>query len=158
MTIKQLQDFLQEAQDIQIKLPNGNFIPPHFHITEVGLVQKHFIDCGATIRNEKTASMQIWTANDTDHRLAPSKLLQILHQSQTLLGDDNLSIEVEYQLESIGKFGLEVEGNLLQLIPLYTTCLANDHCGIPTEKMPKPLKDLQVQTAGSCCTPGGGCC
>ena len=31
---------------IQIMLPEGEFVPTHFHITEVGRVRKDFIDCG----------------------------------------------------------------------------------------------------------------
>lgn len=158
MNIKQLQAFLTDANELKIELPNGNFVPTHFHITEIGLIQKHFIDCGGVVRKEQNASMQIWTANDTEHRLAPSKLSNIIRMAQPILVDDNLNIEVEYQQESIGKFGLEIKDNHLLLTPLFTNCLAKDHCGIPSEKMPKPLAELQAQPASTCCTPGGGCC
>jgi len=30
------------------KLPEGTYLPAHFHMTEVGLVTKHFVDCGGT--------------------------------------------------------------------------------------------------------------
>ena len=36
---------------IQIMLPEGEFVPTHFHITEVGRVRKDFIDCGGTVRS-----------------------------------------------------------------------------------------------------------
>ena len=32
-------------------LPDQSFVPAHYHITEVGRVQKDFIDCGGTVRS-----------------------------------------------------------------------------------------------------------
>ncbi|MBL7884337.1 MAG: hypothetical protein JNL69_09725, partial [Bacteroidia bacterium] len=54
--------------------PNGLPVPVHFHVTEVGQITKHFIDCGGTVRDEKVVNFQLWEANDVDHRLAPEKL------------------------------------------------------------------------------------
>ena len=31
---------------LHLMLPDGSFVPAHFHVTEVGRVQKDFIDCG----------------------------------------------------------------------------------------------------------------
>jgi hypothetical protein len=39
-------------------------VPEHFHVTEVGVVTKDFIDCGGTVRHEKVANFQLWDAND----------------------------------------------------------------------------------------------
>ncbi|CAN5562609.1 hypothetical protein BH10BAC1_BH10BAC1_20660 [soil metagenome] len=55
--------------------PNGKIVPLHFHITEVGLTTKHFIDCGGTVREEKVVNFQLWEASDFEHRLTASKLL-----------------------------------------------------------------------------------
>jgi len=38
-----------------------------------------------------------------------------------------------------------------------TACLAQDACGIPSEKVKKNLSELSVNQNASC-TPGGGCC
>ncbi len=54
---------------MNFQLENGTFVPEHFHVTEVGVVTKHFIDCGGTMRNEKVANFQLWDANDFEHRL-----------------------------------------------------------------------------------------
>lgn len=36
-------------EDLSIfKLENGNSVPEHFHVTEVGIITKDFIDCGGT--------------------------------------------------------------------------------------------------------------
>ena len=137
---------------VNFRLPDGTALPSHFHVTEVGLVSKHFIDCGGVERRETVANFQLWEAGDYDHRLAPQKFLHILHLSERLLGSDDLDIEVEYQQATIGKFGLAFDGTDFQLTPKQTACLAPDACGVPTFSLALP----QLQVAG--CTPGGGCC
>jgi hypothetical protein len=37
-----------------------------------------------------------------------------------------------------------------------TACLAQDQCGIPTEKEKVKLSEISSQT--NSCVPGGGCC
>ena len=66
-------------------------------MTEVGLVSKHFVDCGGVERRETMANFQLWEAGDYDHRLAPQKFLSILKLSDKILGTEDLAIEVEYQ-------------------------------------------------------------
>ena len=73
------------------------------------------------------------------------------------ISQDDLELEVEYQSETIGKYGLAINGDQLQLLPTQTNCLAQDQCGIPTEKIKMNLSELGTARA-SCCTPGGGCC
>lgn len=157
MTIQEFKKSIENLTKIQFVLPNGKLIPEYFHITEMGKKTKHFIDCGNTIREEKYISFQIWYAQDYDHRLTNEKLLKIISASEPLFEGENLEIEVEYQLDmSMGVFGLTCKNNVFHLTPKETTCLANDHCGIPSEKMKVSLKDLQEKT--SCCTPNSGCC
>ena len=51
-------------------LPDGDQIPAHFHITEVGHVTKRFIDCGGRLHDRKDSCLlQTWLGNDTAHRL-----------------------------------------------------------------------------------------
>jgi hypothetical protein len=138
-------------------LPNHSFVPAHFHITEVGLITKNFIDCGGTVRQEKVINFQLWEANDFDHRLAPNKLLGIIEKSEAIFNFDDLEIEVEYQTDTIGKFGLNFDGISFQLTNKETACLAEDACGIPASKQKVKLVDLG-SSASACCTPGGGCC
>ncbi len=155
-----LSDFkkqLGSAQELTFTLPNGTIVPKHFHVTEVGQVTKHFIDCGGTIRNEKVVNFQLWEANDFDHRLAPQKLKDIIALSESRLGLEDAEIEVEYQSETIGKYGLDFDGKNFVLTNQFTACLASDKCGIPTEKLKVSLSELQNTTKNSC-TPGGKCC
>jgi hypothetical protein len=155
-----LSDFkkqLSTITDINFVLQNGTVVPKHFHVTEVGQVTKSFIDCGGTVRNEKAVNFQLWEANDFDHRLAPQKLNEIIALSEKILGIEDAEIEVEYQSETIGKYGVDFNGKDFVLTTTQTNCLAQDKCGIPPEKLKVSLSDLQ-NTNQSCCTPGGKCC
>ena len=152
MKISEIKQALAEVDAVNFRLPTGEYLPAHFHVTEVGLVNKHFIDCGGVERRETAANFQLWEAGDYDHRLAPLKFLHILDLSKKVLGSDDLDIEVEYQQATIGKFGLTREGNDFVLTPKHTACLAQDACSIPDQQLALP----QLQVAG--CSPGGGCC
>ncbi|AIZ65595.1 hypothetical protein PK28_18450 (plasmid) [Hymenobacter sp. DG25B] len=154
MKISEIKKALTEVDAINFRLPTGEYLPSHFHVTEVGLVSKHFIDCGGVERQETVANFQLWEAGDYDHRLAPQKFLHILKLSEKILGQEDLDIEVEYQQATIGKFGLTFDGTDFVLMPKQTACLAQDACGIPAAQQ---FALPQLQTAGGC-TPGGGCC
>jgi hypothetical protein len=156
MTLQELKNNLLLVNELTIVKPDGTIIPKHFHITEVGLQSKHFIDCGGTIREEKNATMQVWVANDTEHRLEPQKFLKIIELSEKLFNNENPEVEIEYQDETIGKYGLRFDGTNFILELKETACLAQDSCGIPEEKRKVKLADLS--TPSNCCTPGGGCC
>jgi hypothetical protein len=108
------------------------------------------------VRLEKKINFQLWVAGDIEHRLEPQKLISIIEKSASLYHNENLDVEIEYQSDTIGKYGVEFEDGLFQLTTTHTNCLAQDHCGIPPEKMKMNLKDMTKET--SCCTPGGGCC
>ncbi len=149
MKLSDVKQALAELSAVNFKLPAGSHVPQHFHVTEVGLVTKHFIDCGGVERKETVVNFQLWEAGDYDHRLAPQKFLHILNLSKKVLGDaEELNIEVEYQQDTIGKFDLEFDGMDFILAPKQTACLAQDACGIP----PK------ATAASSACAPKSGCC
>ena len=156
MKLSEIKPLLSKVQYVSFILPNGQFVPKHFHVTEVGMITKNFIDCGGTVREEKMVNFQLWEANDFDHRLAPQKLQNIIELSEKVLNLVDAEIEVEYQQETIGKFNLEFDGNNFLLVAKKTNCLAQDSCGIPAEKLKVSLKDLT--NPAPFCTPGGGCC
>ena len=157
MKLSEFKQKLSSINELNFILPNGNMVPKHFHVTEVGQVNKHFIDCGGTVRDEKAVNFQLWEANDFDHRLAPKKLMDIIDLSERVLKIEDAEIEVEYQSDTIGKYSLEFNGTNFLLVSKQTNCLASDNCGIPPEKLKVNLKDLQTQSQG-CCTPGTKCC
>jgi len=154
MKLSNIKEILPTLDNVEFQLENGAFVPEHFHITEIGMVTKHFIDCGGTIRNEKAVNFQLWNANDFEHRLKPTKLLNIIKLSEEKLGIEDAEIEVEYQSETIGKYDLDFNGNLFVLKNKQTACLANDACGIPAEKQKVKLSELN----SACCTPNSDCC
>ena len=80
MKLSEIKKELQLLETIAFKLPNGDLVPSHFHVTEVGKITKHFIDCGGVIRKEEKVNFQLWEANDYDHRLHPEKLEHIKFQ------------------------------------------------------------------------------
>src|SRR5690606_6857295 len=97
MTLEQIKEILPTLNTVEFQLANGTFVPEHFHVTEVGQITKHFIDCGGVIRTEKVVNFQLWNANDYEHRLKPTKLLRIIELSEEKLGIEDAEIEVEYQ-------------------------------------------------------------
>lgn len=155
MKLSEVKNKLNDLKTISFQLPNGELVPNHFHVTEVGKITKNFIDCGGTVRNEEVVNFQLWNANDYDHRLHPEKLLDIIELSEKVLGIGDLEIEVEYQADTIGKFGLDFDGKNFLLTNKQTDCLAKDNCGIPAEKPKVKLSELNNEP---CCTPDGNCC
>lgn len=154
MKLSEIKEILTTAETVNFKLPSGEFVPEHFHVTEVGLITKHFIDCGNTERVEKVANFQLWNADDYEHRLKAGKLLKIIDISRRILGDEDLEIEVEYQTETIGKYDLGFDGRDFLLLSKQTACLAQEVCCAPAEKPKIRLGQLPVSN----CAPGSGCC
>jgi hypothetical protein len=151
MILSEFKHYLKIVSEVTFLKPNGNKIPKHFHITEVGQTSKKFIDCGGTVRNEEVISMQLWESVDFLHRLEPSKLNSIIELSEKKLEIGNYEIEMEYQGETIEKYGVVFMNGVFQLRSTNTACLALDKCGIPSLENSKE----KVQQD---CTPGGGCC
>jgi hypothetical protein len=156
MKLSEIKKQLSNVETVAFVLPNGTYVPEHFHVTEIGLITKNFIDCGGTVRNETVVNFQLWNANDLEHRLKPKKLLDIIALSEKVLGIGDFEIEVEYQSETIGKYDLGFNGKDFTLLNKQTACLAQDQCGAPKEKQKIKLADITTQT--NCCTPGGSCC
>ncbi|TGK07404.1 hypothetical protein EHO59_04685 [Leptospira semungkisensis] len=154
MKLSEIKNLLPELNDVEFQLENGTFVPEHFHVTEIGLITKHFIDCGGTIRDEKVINFQLWNANDNDHRLKPAKLLNIVKLSEDKLGIQDAKVEVEYQTETIGKYDLDFNGKHFVLKNKQTACLASDSCGSSSAK---PKVQLSAGSS-SCCAPNAGCC
>ena len=155
MNLSTFFEHLDEVDDLTFVLPNGTHVPPHFHLTEVGLVTKKYVDCGGTQRDEQVISFQLWSADDYDHRLAPCRAYGIVERAQEALGFGNLEMEVEYQSDTIGRYGLGFAQGRFQLTAKRTDCLAKDKCGIPGAE---PAKIDLIESSASSCSPESGCC
>ena len=151
MTFSELKAQLANHPDlpVTINLPDGDTIPPHFHVTEVAFSKKDFIDCGGTIRHEGKCLLQIWVANDTEHRVNSSTLAKILEHGAPVIPTEALPIEIEYCMPGLTYMELTAaslkDATLhLTLSHKQTDCLAKDVCGVTPE--------------GNACEPGSGCC
>lgn len=158
MKLSEFKTCLSKVKNINFSVENGAVVPKHFHITEVGLSSKHFIDCGGTIRTENKICMQLWIADDTEHRLLPKKLSDIIQLAEKELNLADLDIIVEYQTSTISTYGLKFEMDNFILTSTMTNCLAKDKCGIPPAKKKIILSDLTKTKANNCCNPEEKCC
>lgn len=157
MKLSQIKNILSTLENVEFQLENETFVPEHFHVTEVGMITKDFIDCGGVIRKERVVNFQLWNADDFEHRLKPAKLLHIINLSEEKLGIEDLDIEVEYQTNTIGRFDLDFNGKNFVLKNKTTACLAEDACNIPQPKQKIKLTELQPNNSNSC-SPNSGCC
>ena len=157
MKLSEIKNYLKRLDTIAFQLPNGSLVASNFHVTEIGKINKHFIDCGGTVRNEEVVNFQLWEADDYNHRLHPDKLIHIIELSEKVLGIEDLDIEVEYQGDTIGKYGLDFDGKNFLLTTKLTDCLARNTCGVPNEKPEFKLSNLQEEKT-NCCSPASNCC
>ena len=144
------------AAALHFMLPDGDFVPAHFHVTEVGRVHKEFVDCGGTRRDATACILQVWVAADTDHRLTAGKLAMILGLADPILKGEDLAVEVEYEAGVIsqyplGKVEVTPSGLLFHLGSKHADCLAPDRCGIPV------LAGAVPATAKTSCGTSGCC-
>ena len=134
---------------LEIVLPEGDSVPAHFHVTEVGQVQKRFVDCGGTLRSNTSCVLQVWVANDLEHRLDTTKLAKIIELGQGLFDHQQIPVEIEYQKEILSQYPVRslvvgTQAIQLHLQSKHTQCLAPEKCRI----------DLNVLSSCS----GPGCC
>ena len=154
MKLSQIKANLKIAETVRFRLENGTEVPDHFHVTEVGVIIKKFIDCGGAVRNEKIVNFQLWHANDLEHRLKPQKLLNIISLSEKLLDIEDLEVEVEYQSQTIGKYDIEFDGKYFILVGKKTNCLAQDQCNVTEEQQPVS----SAITDKTSCSAQSNCC
>ena len=52
MKLSEFKSTLSEVTQLKFMLPNGTLVPAHFHVTELALISKNFMDCGGVARVE----------------------------------------------------------------------------------------------------------
>lgn len=140
-----------------MRLPNGNEIPEHFHVTEIGKVVKDFVDCGGTRRSNVSCMLQTLVANDTDHRITTSKLGAIVDKANVLGLTGEAAVEAEVQGVTIEIFSLDSivvldDKVTFGLAAKRTACLAPDVCRLDV------LPVAGQSDAGGCCGGETDCC
>lgn len=157
MTLSELKSLLSANSErfFRIRLPDGGDVPKSFHVTEVGRLHKTFLDCGGTLRESTTCQLQVWVGEDYDHRIETGKMAAILRKAETLLPDDTVPVEIEYEERVISQYTIESHDVLEDAVVLvlankHTECLAPELCGLPAiGRLPA------IGGKNSCCGPGG---
>ncbi len=156
MILSELKALLSEHSDrfFRIRLPGGEAVPVSFHVTEVGRMDKTFIDCGGTLRESTTCQLQIWVGEDYDHRIETGKMSGILDKAKSILPDDSVPVEIEYEDRVISQYtitGHEVldDAVVFDLANKHTDCLARELCGVPDLRLPA------IAGPTPCCGSGG---
>lgn len=138
------------ALPLTVLWPDGDPIEAHFHVTEIGRVQKDFVDCGGTVRRTVTCLLQTWVGEDADHRITAGKLLKAFEHAAPVLGSGDLPVELEYEACNVIQFTVcaierEAQRFVVRLGGKHTDCLAKELCGVANGAPP----------AADCC---GGVC
>jgi hypothetical protein len=151
MKLRDLQDALERYPSAfpRFVLPDGDSIPAHAHVTEVGHVVRHFIDCGGTTGKEEKVLLQTHVGPDTDHRLRSDRFAQILRLGNRVLPSADLNVDVEYDCCVLAQYPIteaKLEGKHLNLILNRgrTQCRARER--------------RQSETADDCCASSATCC
>jgi hypothetical protein len=140
----------------RLRLPDDSAVPVSFHVTEIGHVRKTFLDCGGTRRENHTCQLQVWVGEDYDHRIETGKMAAILEKGRTLMPDESLPVEIEYEDKVISQYtitGHEINPDAVVLILAHkhTECLAPELCGLPA------INRLPAMRASSSCS-SPNCC
>ena len=131
-------------------LPDGDSIPLHAHVTEVGYVVKNFIDCGGVTGKVESAVLQTHVGRDIDHRLSSATFAKILKLGERVLPHDQLEVAIEYDCCVVAQYPVtEVTpaGEYLDVIvgKGRTQCLAQER--------------RKAASADACCaTTASACC
>lgn len=139
--ISELKAALSATPDLPLTViwTDGEPIEPHFHVTEVGRVQKDFVDCGGTVRRLVTCLLQTWVGEDLDHRITAGKLLKAFEHAAPVLGGEDLPVELEYETCNVVQLVVasvrkETDRVVLQLGSKHTDCLAKELCAAPASR------------------------
>lgn len=133
--LSQLKAALAAAPSLPLTVlwTDGEPIEPHFHVTEIGRVQRDFVDCGGTVRQVVTCLLQTWVGEDVDHRITASKLLKAFEHAAPILRGEDLPVELEYETCNVVQLVVasviqESDRFVIQLGSKHTDCLAKELC------------------------------
>src|SRR5207248_11577347 len=98
MTLHDLQDALEAnpRRFPRFILPDGDYIPAHAHVTEVGYVVRNFIDCGGLTGKEEKVVLQTHVGSDADDRLRSERCATILQLGSRVIPVADVDVDVEY--------------------------------------------------------------
>lgn len=137
------------ATSTRFVLPDGDYIPAHAHVTEVGHVVRNFIDCGGVIGKEEKVLLQTHVGDDAEHRLTSDRFSKILQLGDRVIPNANLDVDVEYDCCVVAHYpiaAVRAEGEHLDLMLQRgrTQCRAR-------ERRETKMGDTCCATAAACC-------
>jgi hypothetical protein len=151
MTLRDLENALEANPRLfpRFVLPDGDFIPAHAHVTEVGHLVRNFIDCGGRTGKEEKVVLQTHVGDDTDHRLRSDRFARILQLGTRVIPNANLNVDVEYDCCVVAQYPIAEaapDGEHLNLILRRgrTQCRARER--------------REPETATDCCVTSAACC
>jgi hypothetical protein len=151
MTVQGLQNALEAnpKRFPRFVLPDGDYIPAHAHVTEVGHVVRNFIDCGGLTGKEEKVLLQTHVGDDTDHRLRSDSFAKILRLGNRVVPSADLDVDVEYDCCVVAQYPISEatrDGEHLNLILQRgrTQCRARER--------------RESETATDCCATSATCC
>lgn len=163
MTLATLKQLLADhpQHHFRLRLPDSSDVPVSFHITEVGRIDKTFLDCGGQLREKTTAQLQVWVGKDYEHRIETEKMAGILKKGDAVLPDASVPVEIEYEDRVISQYTIEgheiaSDAVTLQLAHKHTECLAPELCGLEMPSLRLPSIDGKTDPS-PCCGPEGCC-
>jgi uncharacterized protein DUF6428 len=150
MKLRDLQKVLKKSPNRfpRFLLPNGDYVPAHAHVTEVGHLIRTFIDCGGVRGQEEKVVLQTHAGDDTEHRLRSDRFAKILQLGQKILPRTDLDVEVEYDCCVVAQYpvvDIRLKGDCLDLMlgRGRTQCRARERRETGSE---------------NCCSPSARCC
>ena len=139
MTLQSLQNALEanSRRFPRFVLPDGDYIPAHAHVAEVGHVVRNFIDCGGLTGKEEKVVLQ------TD------RFAKILRLGERVIPSGDLDVDVEYDCCVVAQYPIAEatpDGKHLNLILQRgrTQCRARERG--------------EGETATGCCVASTACC
>lgn len=96
---------------------------------------------------DTSCNLQVWTADDFNHRLSPEKLAKILRAALPILGSLNLPVTVEYGAEvaALQSTGLTFISPLSNIFWVYDfEAVANQNLAITILKRSNTFADAQI--------------
>jgi hypothetical protein len=150
MTLQGLQNALEANPDLfpRFVLPNGDCIPAHAHVTEVGHVVRNFIDCGGLTGKEEKIVLQTHVGGDTDHRLRSDRFARILQLGNRVIPNADLDVDVEYDCCVVAQY------------PIGEAAPDGDHLNLILRRSRTQCRarERRVSETASCCTTSAACC
>lgn len=148
MTFRDLQNALKANPNRfpRFLLPDGDYIPAHAHVTEVGHLVRNFIDCGGLRGKEEKVVLQTHVGDDTDHRLRSDRFAKILRLGRGVIPTANLDVDVEYDCCVAAQY------------PIAAAKPDGEHLNLILQRGRTQCRARERRQSKTCCATSAACC